>query len=351
MGLANQLLSWYDENRRELPWRQDKEAYKIWVSEIMLQQTRVEAVKEYYRRWLERFPTLEALAEASEQEVLNYWQGLGYYNRARNLQKGVREVLASYAGRIPDDEQGIRNLPGIGEYTAGAILSISYGKKTPAIDGNVTRIFSRLFCIADDVNKASTKRTIYRLVKEHISNQRPGDFNQALMDLGSMVCVPKRPRCKECPLSNLCQAYALEAEATLPVKPSKQEPVPVTLAAAIVSRGKECLVCLRPAKGLLANMWEFPTVEIPDGQDAMNSLHSFLQQGLGLEVEIGDKCSQFIHTFSHRRWDISFYTCRWLGGVKLPDQAKWMPLSRFSELPWAGPHQKVSKVMANCAEL
>ncbi|MDF2571340.1 MAG: mutY 1 [Sporomusa sp.] len=267
MTLALQLLDWYYQNARDLPWRNDKNAYKIWVSEIMLQQTRVEVVKDYYKRWIERFPTLEALAEASEQEVLNYWQGLGYYSRARNLLLGVREVCADYGGRVPEDASSIQKLPGVGEYTAGAIASIAYNQPAPAVDGNVLRIFSRLFCLDGDIAKTATKREIDRLIRKHISSRCPGDFNQALMDLGAMICIPRRPRCQLCPLTNLCEAYEREVQDMLPVRLPKKAPQLVMLAAGVVQKDGKYLVRQRPKTGLLAGMWEFPSVEVVEGKN------------------------------------------------------------------------------------
>lgn len=345
MTLSTQLLAWYYENARELPWRTDKDAYKIWVSEIMLQQTRVEAVKDYYQRWIERFPTLEALAEASEQEVLQYWQGLGYYSRARNLLAGVREVCATYGGEVPSDEKYIQSLPGVGEYTAGAIASIAYARRVPAIDGNVLRIFSRLFCIAGDITKKATKREIDYLVRQYMPNDCPGDFNQALMDLGATVCVPRRPRCQVCPLVNLCEGYAREVQDTLPVRPAKKEPLLVHLAAGIVLRDGHYLVRRRPETGLLASMWEFPTVELTKGDTAVVSLKKGMRNEFGQEVRVGNREYTYIHTFSHRKWDISFYQCQWLAGSHLLEEVRWLSPAEGNSVLWAGPHHKVAQAL------
>lgn len=351
MKLGAQLLEWYYQSARELPWRKDKDAYKIWVSEIMLQQTRVEVVKDYYTRWLERFPTPAVLAEASEQEVLNYWQGLGYYSRARNLLAGVREVCATYGGRVPDSQVAIERLPGVGEYTAGAIASIAYNRPAPAIDGNVLRIFSRLFCLEGDITKQATKREVRRLVLAHMPAECPGDFNQALMDLGAMVCIPRRPRCELCPLANLCEAYAREVQDTLPVRSPKKEPVLVRLAAGLVLKDGSYLVQQRPATGMLAGMWEFPTMELAEGEDAVERLQAGLLQELRQNVRVGEGTFHFIHTFSHRKWDISFYKCEWLAGQELPPAACWLSSSELTSVPWAGPHRKVVLAYKNTPSL
>lgn len=345
MVLAVQLLEWYDKNARDLPWRKDKDAYRIWVSEIMLQQTRVEVVKEYYKRWMERFPTLEVLAQASEQEVLNYWQGLGYYSRARHLLAGVREVCAQYGGKVPDNPAMIQRLPGVGEYTAGAIASIAYNRAAPAVDGNVLRIFSRLFCLDGDISKAATKREIYRLIQQQLPAQCPGDFNQALMDLGAMVCIPRRPRCTLCPLTNLCEAYAREVQDTLPVRAPKKAPQLIVLAAGVVRRDGKYLVRQRAKTGLLAGMWEFPAIEVAEEEGAANRLKEELWHELRQAVYVKEKMFHYIHTFSHRQWDISFYQCEWLSGDELADKARWLSASELSTVPWAGPHYKVALLL------
>jgi A/G-specific adenine glycosylase len=346
MSLATQLLDWYYKNARDLPWRSDKDAYKIWVSEIMLQQTRVEAVKDYYRRWMERFPTPAILAQASEQEVLHYWQGLGYYSRARNLLAGVREVCAAYGGTVPADEAAIRRLPGVGEYTAGAIVSIAYDRPAPAIDGNVLRIFSRLFCLKEDIARQSTRREVARLVRHHISSQHPGDFNQALMDLGAAICIPLRPRCQLCPLTSLCQAYEQEIQDTLPVRTPKRQPQLVILAAGLVKRNGQYLVRQRPGTGLLASMWEFPAIELTDAQTAADQLTAALWQECRQRVQAGPLRFHYIHTFSHRKWDIDFYECQWLAGDELAGEVCWLSPAAFNSVPWAGPHRKVAQALA-----
>lgn len=351
MILAKQLLIWYHQHARELPWRKDKDAYKIWVSEIMLQQTRVEAVKEYYTRWMNRFPTMAVLAEASEQEVLTYWQGLGYYSRARNLLAGVREVCTTYGGKVPDDQTVIQSLPGVGEYTAGAITSIAYDLPTPAIDGNVLRIFSRLFCLDGDITKQSTKRQVKNLVKQNMPLEQPGDFNQALMDLGAMVCIPKQPRCESCPLSNLCEAYAREVQNTLPVRTPKKEPQLVKLVAGLVLKDGSYLVQQRPLTGLLAGMWEFPTFELSAGDSVAESLQQGLRQNFSQEVQCKEWAFHYLHVFSHRKWDISFYYCDWLGGQKLPASAAWLSVAELLRVPWAGPHYKVAVACKNTPNL
>lgn len=351
MKIAALLLDWYDKNARDLPWRRDKDPYKIWVSEIMLQQTRVEAVKDYYKRWITRFPNPGELARASEQEVLTYWQGLGYYSRARNLLAGVREVCAAYGGSMPEEGEQVRALPGVGDYTAGAILSIAYNRRVPAVDGNVMRIFSRLFCLEEDILKAPAKRAVHRLVQEQIDKDRPGDFNQALMDLGAMICVPQRPRCPECPLRNLCLARERGVQEVLPVRSPKKAPVKVSLAAALLEQDGRYLICQRPVSGLLAGMWEFPSLELRDALAEADQLRDWLQSVFFLEVRVLETERQVVHTFSHRQWHLTFYRCRLLSTAsELPDNARWFSLNDGDRLPWAGPHHHVAMALRDDKE-
>lgn len=345
MTLAENLLAWYDCNKRDLPWREDKDPYKIWVSEIMLQQTRVEAVKDYYTRWLKRFPTPHELAAAEEDDVLYYWQGLGYYNRARNLQAAMSEVCAVYDGKIPNDEGSLKALQGVGEYTAGAILSIAFNRKAPAVDGNVLRIFSRLFYITEDITKSKTKKLISRLVSEHMSSERPGDFNQALMDLGAMVCIPQTPRCTECPVAFFCRAYDLDTQCTLPVRPAPKAPLPVTLAAGIIERSGKYLVRRRQPGSVLAGMWEFPAIEVQDESNETNELAEFVKGELAQSIQIKAKAFNYVHIFSHRKWHISFYHCQWLMGRTVPENTQWISPSEWHNLTWAGPHRKVAEAL------
>jgi A/G-specific adenine glycosylase len=351
MTLAKTLLSWYRRNQRQLPWREGQDAYKIWVSEIMLQQTRVEAVKEYYERWMRRFPTLNDLAEAEEEEVISYWQGLGYYSRARNLLQGVKEARARYGGQVPDSEDELKTLPGIGEYTAGAILSIAYDKKMPAIDGNVLRVFSRLYAIDEDIGNAQTKHKIRRLVEQELPETGAGDFNQALMDLGAGVCIPRAPRCGICPLTEFCRAKQNGQVHSLPVK-AKKKPAPiVTVVAGILTSGGQFLFRRRPAKGLLAGMWEFPACEVPQGENGPQSLQRFFAAEFDLEVAVMPERFQFRHIFSHRQWNISFHDCELSGQSRGSAKGSWMGRERWKDLSFAGPHRKVAELLLKDAAL
>lgn len=348
MTIAEQLLKWYDENRRDLPWRRDRDPYRVWVSEIMLQQTRVETAKPYFERWLERFPDVHTLAEAEEEEVLRYWQGLGYYSRARNLHKGVREVVASYGGQIPDTAEEIGRLTGVGEYTTGAILSIAYNQRHPAVDGNVLRVFSRLFCITQDITRLQAKRAIREVVEQEVPEDRPGDFNQAIMDLGSSVCTPKQPRCDRCPVTEKCLAYQQGCQDALPVRKKSTPPIEVLLAAAVIEVEGRFLLRRRPPQGLLANMWEFPALEVADYSGGLVELEALVaEMGLVVKAEL-QPLVQLVHTFSHRQWYIAFYRCAVLEMTVSSEiqEMVWRSPSDWDELPFAGPHRKVADLLA-----
>ncbi len=278
------LLAAYDAGKRTLPWRGETDPYRIWVSEIMLQQTRVDTVVPYYGRWLERFPDIQTLAEAEEDEVLRAWQGLGYYSRARRLQEGAQVVRETHGGIVPGNSEALRELPGIGEYTAGAVASIAFGEVVPAVDGNVKRVLSRLFDLP-----APTPGEYRALATELVDPQRPGDFNQAMMELGALVCVPRSPRCGECPVASECLALERGTVAERPAAREKK-PVPEEDRVVLVAiardqdRGFRFLLRKRPPTGLLAGMWEFPSVAIvvPDNSLASSDRELFREAARGL---------------------------------------------------------------------
>ena len=263
--LARPLLAWYDENRRILPWREEVSPYRTWVSEIMLQQTRVAAVLPYFQRFMERYPTAEALAAGDEQELLKLWEGLGYYSRARNLQKAARVIAQEYGGQFPTDHKALMALPGIGDYTAGAILSIAFGVPAPAVDGNVLRILSRVTGSNLDILDAKNKKTYRTWAEAALPADRPGAFNQALMDLGSAICLPgPSPRCGDCPLAHLCAARQEGKQALLPVRAPQKAKRPEELTVFLLRRPDGAVALRRrPPTGLLAGLWEYPNTPRP----------------------------------------------------------------------------------------
>ena len=307
IAMFEALIPWYEAHKRELPWRKDKEPYHVWLSEIMLQQTRVEAVKEYYWRFLTALPTIADLAEAPEEQILKLWEGLGYYNRVRNLQKAAQRICADYAGVFPSEYAQIRSLSGIGDYTAGAIASICFDAPTPAVDGNVLRVYSRL--LADDANidLQTTKKRITGKLQETYPRKNPGIATQALMELGATVCVPNgAPRCDVCPVAEICQARKQDTWRNLPVRSEKKKRKIVEKTVFVLLTDDTVALHKRSASGLLAGMWEFPNVDAKlDKQEAVTQVTSWQAEPVDLLMQ-----TSYTHIFSHVEWHMTAYYIR-----------------------------------------
>ena len=353
-AFAERLLAWYGRERRDLPWRRNRDPYRIWVSEAMLQQTRVDTAIPYFERFLAFFPTPAALAAAGEEQVLKAWEGLGYYARARHLQAAVREVEDRYGGRVPLDPEAFRALPGVGPYMAGAVLSIAYDLPLPAVDGNVMRVFARLLLLREDPARPAVRRALEGLIPGLMPPGRAGDFNQALMELGALVCLPRTPRCGDCPVAALCGARATGEQTALPLRRETRAVPEVRLVAAVVRAGGRVLIRRRPDSGLLAGLWEFPNWPVT-GEDTHWQV---LQRGmseLGLApaewgrvpADVGAEPAAPVpataarpsplirvrHAFSHLRWDLAAY----LGD--LPGEVPAAPRPGYL---WAGPEDLAS---------
>jgi A/G-specific adenine glycosylase len=307
--LRRSLLAWYRRNARDLPWRGDRDPYRVWLSEIMLQQTRVDTVGSYFERFVARFPTISELARASEDEVLSAWQGLGYYRRARQLRAAARILVERHGGRFPDRLQSVLALPGIGRYTAGAILSIARDQAHPAVDGNTTRVVSRLLVL--DGSEADRRARVWEVARVLVPRRYPGDWNQALMELGALVCTPRNPLCLECPVSELCAARAAGRERMIP--PPRRRPVPpsVEVAAAFIHRrGGGLAMVRRPDTGVLGGFYELPAVEVPPGREPRAHLASALTSLGARGVEVGDVLGRAEHTRFDQRARITAYAAR-----------------------------------------
>lgn len=305
--IAAPLLAWYDNGRRILPWREDPTPYHVWISEIMLQQTRVEAVKPYYDRFLQALPDIESLAATDDEKLLKLWEGLGYYNRARNLKKAAQILVSEYGGQMPDEYEKILSLPGIGSYTAGAIASIAFGKPRPAVDGNVLRILSRLRADDRDILQANVKKSVEEELLDVMPADRPGDFNQALMELGAMVCIPNgAPKCDLCPWNRLCLARAEGRTAELPQKAKKKPRSVEEKTILVIQDGERIVLRKRPEKGLLAGMYEFPSME---GYCSEERALAYLRK-LGFSPLRIRKLPPAKHVFTHKEWHMKGYLVR-----------------------------------------
>ncbi len=305
--IAEPLLAWYDKGRRILPWREDATPYHVWISEIMLQQTRVEAVKPYYDRFMKELPGIESLAAAEEERLLKLWEGLGYYNRARNLKKAAQTIVSEYSGIMPDEYQTLLTLPGIGSYTAGAIASIAYGQPIAAVDGNVLRILSRLRLDGRCITDGKVKKAVEEELRGIIPKERPGDFNQALMELGAMVCIPNgSPKCTECPWRGLCRAEAEGRAAEFPKKAPKKERGIEKRTVLVIQDADRVALCKRPERGLLAGMYEFPSLE---GHKSEKQVLSYIKRLGFLPIKI-KKLESAKHIFSHKEWHMIGYAVR-----------------------------------------
>ena len=300
--MAVLMLAWYDAHKRVLPFRGSRDPYRVWVSEIMLQQTRTETVSAYFIRFMERFPTVFALAEAPEEDVLKAWEGLGYYSRARNLHKAAKKIVSEYGGVFPADPEALRVLPGVGDYTAAAVASIAFDLPAPAMDGNLTRVFARVMGIREDVGIPSVKRQLAALAREEMPEKRSGEFNQALMDLGASICVPGTPDCGDCPVRALCDAYRAGDAELLPVKAAAAPPKEVEMAVAIVTYGGRVLM-LKRQETLLKGLWVFPLL---DGAKSRADIQRGLK-ALGVKADFAARLGEARHVFTHRVWRMTVY--------------------------------------------
>lgn len=336
------LIEWFLTEKRALPWRESKDPYKVWVSEIMLQQTKVDTVIPYFHRFIDKFPTLHDLAQAEEQEILKTWEGLGYYSRARNLQNAVREVIADYGGEIPSEPDHLGKLKGVGPYTKGAILSIAFDQAEPAVDGNVMRVLARILLMEEDIAKPKTRKLVEAVVREIISEDDPSSFNQGLMELGALICTPKSPSCLLCPVQEHCQAFAAGKEQELPVKTkNKKQKTQKFLSFLLRDENGNVLVEQRPDAGLLASLWQFPMVSAEYADQPLAA--EWVKQEYGLEVELTNNIDKIKHIFSHVIWEMEVWEGIVKGGELSRDRAHLLSASQLQAHPFPVSHQKILK--------
>lgn len=342
--LAPPLLAWFERVRRAMPWRGIEDPYRIWVSEVMLQQTQVTTVIPYYQRFVARFPTVADLAAADEDEVLALWQGLGYYSRARNLHRAARLIASEHGGQFPREPAVARALPGVGPYTAGAVLSIAYGVRLPAVDGNAERVLARVMAIEGDLSRGHAKRAVHAVAAEAVPDHRPGEFNQALMELGSTLCSSVSPSCEHCPLKSLCVAARTGRTGELPT-PKARPPVERREAAAVIARRRErVLVVQRPPMGVWAGLWEFPWLDVTGMADPQASLISHLRTRFGLEVTSLAPCGALAYGIMNVRYGLTAYEASSVRG-RTHSPARWLKPHELTRIAMPAPHRRLAALL------
>ena len=299
------LLKWFDKSKRDLPWRKTRDPYAIWISEIMLQQTQVDTVIPFYKRWMSAYPDIKTLAQASPDSVLKHWEGLGYYSRARNLHKAARIILQDHKGIFPDEYKKVLTLPGIGRYTCGAILSIAFGQKFPVLDGNVMRVFARIFTLSDPVNTPSVQKRLWKMAEELLPLSRTGDYNESLMELGALICTPKNPKCPLCPLQKICLAEKENRQSLLPVKTGKPKIEKIRTVIALLWKSNRIFIQKRKAEGFLGGLWEFPGGKVEKEESLEDALKREILEELGIEIEIVSPRPPIRHAYT--RFQVTLY--------------------------------------------
>jgi A/G-specific adenine glycosylase len=353
--LGRKLLAWYKRHQRSLPWRKTNDPYRIWISEIMLQQTQVNTVIPYYERFIKSFPDVRTLAAAPLQDVLKAWENMGYYSRARNIHAASRIIVNQWDGRIPDKLEEIKTIPGIGEYTSGAILSIAYRQAVPAVDGNVRRILSRLFAIRKPVNEPREQKNLRDLAALLVPAKNPGEFNQALMDLGATVCRAKKPDCSRCPVSGLCRANLHKLQNILPIT-RKAPAIPHRQAVAAVIRNSDnlLLVVQRQASGLLASLWKLPGGFIEDVEKNGSLLRRNVKEELNISIRVGKYLASVDHVYTHFRLTLQAFDCCLLKGnpeARACQNWRWATSAQLKKLPMSNIDRKILAEIAKISPL
>lgn len=326
------IMKWYAEQARDLSWRGTLDPYSVWVSEIVLQQTRVDQGTPYIERFLKKFPTVQSLAKAKEDAVLKLWEGLGYYSRARNLHKAAKHIVLEREGVFPATADEWETLPGVGRYTAGAISSIAYGEAAPVVDGNVKRVLSRLLNCHENIDSPKTTNAIWDWMTLLVKGKKPGDFNQSMMELGSNICTPKKLKCDVCPVQRFCLAYSNNTQPDLPVRtPKKKVPHHQIVIAAIKKNGRY-LLGKRPPDGMLGGLWEFPGGKVETKESHEAALHREIDEELGVKIEIIESLGKVDHAYSHFKITLHIYICKHLSGTPSPKahtELKWVSQKQF----------------------
>jgi A/G-specific adenine glycosylase len=328
------ILAWYAKNARHLPWRESNDPYRIWISEIMLQQTQVGTVIPYFLRWMNRFPTLADVTDSNEQEVLQVWEGLGYYSRARNLYRAACVIMFEYGGQIPANRKKLERLPGVGAYTAGAIASIAFSLDEPTLDGNIRRVLSRLFNVSLPLRSRESEKQLWKFAQQLLPPGKAGEFNQALMDLGASICSSHSPQCEQCPVHNCCQAFVLGIQDKLPIIKPRPAVPSIRVCAAVITRDEKVLIARRHSKGLLGGMWEFPGGKLEAGEDFASALQREIREELDAVIAVGELVGIYRHAYTHFHITLHAFCC-------LLKENEPQPLEA-SEIRWVSPSDLVN---------
>lgn len=346
------VLTWYDGHRRPLPWRDTSDPYRIWLSEVMLQQTQVETVMPYYHRWIARFPTSAHVAQATDTEVLKLWEGLGYYRRARQFHQACQQIHNQHGGQLPTDSSDFRRLPGVGPYTFAAVRSICFGDRLPAVDGNVKRVLARILKRPDTGHALA--RIVEKALRPAVPRERPGDFNQALMDLGATVCTPRQPQCGACPVAIHCRAYIHGQVADYPVV-TERKPIPhVPVAVGVVWRGDQLLISRRPLDGLLGGLWEFPGGKIKPGEAPDEAVRREVEEEVGLKVKVGAILGTIRHAYTHFSITLHAYHCTYIDGTPRLlgcTDLKWIRWDEMGQFPFPRANSKLFPLIEQYRQL
>lgn len=350
LQIQRNLLKWFRANARDLPWRKNRTPYAVWVSEIMLQQTQVATVIPYFNRFMKRFPTVEKLARAKQDTVLKHWEGLGYYSRGRNLHKAAKLIVSNYGGQLPDTLDELQKIPGIGRYTAGAIASIAFNRPAPTLDGNVIRVLCRLFCIEGNPKDDTTKKKLWQLAETMVHTKRPGDFNEAMMELGAMVCTPQNPSCLICPLQKHCCAMKTDRQHELPVR-QKQKRLPhYTIVVGIVFKDDKILIDKRKQNALLGGLWEFPGGKKKKNESFKNAVAREVKEETGVKVNVSKRLCIVKHTYSHFKITLHAYLCEYKNGTAKPlgcDAVKWIAQKDLKKYAFPAANVKIIYELKN----
>jgi len=342
------LLGWFAASARDLPWRRTQDPYAIWISEIMLQQTRVQAVAPYYERFLQRFPTVQKLARARLDPVLKLWEGLGYYSRARNLHAAAGRIVTQFDGHLPTTREELLTLPGVGRYTAGAIASIAFGRREPLVDGNVTRVLCRIFRIKGRPKDVAIQKRIWARAEELVPQGHAGQFNQAMMELGSEICLPRNPRCDECPVNRLCDARLHNEQNLLPMRvPKKQLPC-YTVVVGVIYRDSRILIDKRKPEGLLGGLWEFPGGKKRRNESLEAALRREVREELAITIRVGPLLAVVNHTYSHFRVHIHAFECMYVSGelrCMACDDFKWVRPGNLGRYAFPAANKKIIEIL------